>query len=55
MTCKAHNQGDQMVCHRCGLVWDNNDTPPSCLTDRQVTETVSRVELVKIKEVLHEH
>lgn len=32
--CLARQYSDQMVCHKCGLVWDMNDPePPECLRE----------------------
>lgn len=29
--CQARQHSDQMICHKCGLVWDMNDPePPVC-------------------------
>lgn len=29
--CYAKQHSDQMICHKCGLVWDMNDPdPPEC-------------------------
>ena len=31
MKCLARQHSDQMICHKCGLVWDVNDPePPVC-------------------------
>jgi hypothetical protein len=37
MTCKARYEGGQMVCNRCGYVWDLDDERPECnpLPDEQ--------------------
>ena len=33
MKCQARQHSDQMICHKCGLVWDMNDPdPPVCVT-----------------------
>ncbi len=30
--CQSRQHSDQMICHKCGLVWDMNDTdPPQCV------------------------
>jgi hypothetical protein len=37
--CKAFQQSDQMVCHRCGLIWDMNDPePPACGLTTEVSQ-----------------
>jgi len=29
--CYARQHSDQMICHKCGLIWDMNDPdPPEC-------------------------
>lgn len=29
--CYATQHSDQMICHKCGLIWDMNDPdPPEC-------------------------
>ena len=34
MKCQARQHSDQMICHKCGLVWDMNDPdPPVCRRD----------------------
>lgn len=37
--CHARQHSDQMVCDRCGLVWDTNDPePPACLEEPKPKE-----------------
>lgn len=32
--CQARQHSDQMICARCGIVWDVNDPdPPTCLDE----------------------
>lgn len=45
--CKAYRRNDQLICDRCGLIWDVNDTdPPKCFD-------IASNELAKIKEMLN--
>lgn len=40
-TCRARQFSDQMICSKCGLVWDTNDNdPPSCGKLRQFPPNV---------------
>ncbi len=53
ITCKARQFSDQMSCDRCGLVWDlNDDDPPECKTDRQLSEEIGRAALRETREKL---
>ena len=35
-SCSSKEQLDQIVCERCGFIWDKNDDKPECLTDYEV-------------------
>lgn len=51
--CEKRYEGGQMVCDRCGLVWDRDDPdPPECQTNRERAERASCDELAKIREEL---
>lgn len=55
-SCEARQYSDQMNCQRCGLVWDMNDEdPPECLTDRQLSESVERIAMRDMKAELTEN
>lgn len=47
MTCQARRCNDQMMCGRCGLAWDVDDTdPPTCAPTEPDTVAVPRDWLV---------
>jgi len=45
-SCSAAEQLDQMVCERCGFIWDKSDNEPMCLSDYDV----GQMHLKKMKE-----
>lgn len=56
MTCRARQHSDTMICDRCSLQWDVNDTePPSCsIVPAQIVtkREAARVALSSIREKL---
>lgn len=35
--CQARQYSDQMICERCGYIWDTNDIdPPTCKTQSEI-------------------
>lgn len=50
--CEARQHSDQMICVKCGLVWDTNDPdPPKCKPQGGKTDAREKA-LKEIKEVL---
>lgn len=42
--CKARRYSDQMICNKCGLVWDVNDQePPKCEREQQARRMTDKV------------
>ena len=51
--CEARQYSDQMICTKCGLVWDTNDPdPPKCKVVTTKPESARDKALRQIKEVL---
>lgn len=53
--CVAYQCSDQMVCPKCGVVWDMNDPePPECKTKAATgTKVVGRAAVDNIREMLN--
>lgn len=52
-TCEARQYSDQMLCAKCGLIWDMNDPdPPPCRTVNEVNKEIGFAVLSELKEML---
>ena len=48
--CRAKRYGDQMICGRCGVQWDVEDTdPPKCMREGDVVIRDVRAKISRIR------
>lgn len=46
MKCEARQYSDQMVCEKCGLTWDMNDSfPPECKKETMKPHNTGKVQI----------